>query len=129
MDTKYLLSTPILIVSNPEVARDFYVEKLGFEISFEWGEPLTYLGIKRNDVEIHLNSAANAPHEAGKGTISILTDEVDALYANCKRNGVETTIAPADREYGLRDFGVKDIDGNIINFGCDVLQDNSRSDV
>ena len=65
MNTKYLCSTPILIVSDPEKARDFYVDKLGFEVSFEWGEPLTYLGIKRNDVEIHLNSSSNAPHEAG----------------------------------------------------------------
>ena len=29
-------------------------------------------------------------------------------------------VEPADQEYGLRDFGVKDLDGNIINFGCDI---------
>lgn len=120
MNTKYLSTTPIFIVNNPEKARDFYVDKLGFEISFEWGEPLTYLGIKRNHVEIHLNSSTNSPQEAGKGTISIFTDEVDDLFENCKRNGVETIIEPADREYGLRDFGVKDLDGNIINFGCNI---------
>lgn len=120
MDTKYLCSIPILIVNDPTKSRDFYISKLGFKISFEWGEPLTYLGVKRNDVEIHLNASANSPHEAGKATISIITNEVDELFEYCRRNGVETTIEPADREYGLRDFGVKDIDGNVINFGCYV---------
>jgi hypothetical protein len=67
-----------------------------------------------------LNSSTNSPHEAGKSTICIFTDEVDGLYEYCKRNGVETTIEPGDREYGLRDFGVKDLDGNVINFSCDV---------
>lgn len=120
MNTKYLSITPILIVSDPEKAKDFYVKKLGFETTFEWGDPVVYLGIKRNNVEIHLNSVSNAPHEAGKSTISIFTDEVDHLYESCKRNGVETTIKPADRKYGLRDFGVKDLDGNVINFGCEI---------
>ncbi|HEX7028193.1 MAG TPA: VOC family protein [Gammaproteobacteria bacterium] len=120
MNTKYLAATSILIVNDPRTARDFYVNKLGFEVSFEWGEPLTYLGVKRNDVEIHLTSASNAQHEAGKAVISIFTDEVDDLYEYFKGNGVETTVEPGDREYGLRDFGVRDPDGNIINFGCDV---------
>lgn len=120
MNTKYLCTTPILVVNNPEKARQFYVDKLGFDVSFEWGEPLTYLGIMKNDVEIHLNASTNSPLDAGKGSISIITDEVDELYENFKRNGVETTIEPADRDYGLRTFGIKDLDGNIISFGCDI---------
>jgi len=120
MNTKYLGTTPIFIVNDLENTRDFYIDKLGFEISFEWGQPLIYLGVKRDDVEIHLNAASNSPLEAGKGCISIFTSEVDELYANCKRNGVETTIEPGDRDYGLRDFGVRDMDSNIINFVCNV---------
>lgn len=120
MNTKYLSSTPILIVNDPVKARNFYVDKLGFEVSFEWGKPINYLGIKRNDVEIHLNASSNSPKEAGKGIISIFTDEVDNLYKNFLEKNVEITIEPADREYGLRDFGIKDPDGNIIYFGCDI---------
>lgn len=120
MITEFLSTTPIFIVNDPEKARDFYVEKLGFEVSFEWGVPITYLGIKRNDVEIHLNSSSNSTQQPGNGTISIFTDEVDNLYENYRSKGVETTIEPADRDYGLRDFGVTDLDGNIINFGCNV---------
>lgn len=122
MNTRYLASTPILIVNDPKQARDFYVEKLGFDVSFEWGEPLVYLGVKRDNVEIHLTASSNARHEAGKSVISIFTDEVDNLYEYFRQNGVEITVTPADREYGLRDFGVKDPDGNVINFGCDISQ-------
>jgi len=128
MNTKYLCSTPILIVRDPEKARDFYVEKLSFEVVFEWGDPLTYLGIKRDNVEIHLNSEKNAPHVAGKSTISIFTDEVDNLYENCIRKGVEVIAEPGDREYGLRDFGIKDTDGNVLNFGCDISESGAGND-
>jgi len=120
MNTKYLSSTPILIVNDTVKARDFYVDKLGFEVSFEWGKPFTYLSIKQNNVEVHINSSSNSILEAGKGTISIFTDEVDNLYKNLVQKDVEIIIEPADREYGLRDFSIKDPDGNIINFGCDI---------
>jgi len=103
------------------------VKKLGFEVVFERGEPLTYLGIKRDSVEIHLNSEQNAPHEAGKSTISIFTDEVDHLYENCIRKGVEVTVEPGNRDYGLRDFGIKDVDGNVINFGSEVSENGAGS--
>jgi len=39
MNTKYLYSTPILIVRDQEKAKDFYVEILGFEVVSEWGDP------------------------------------------------------------------------------------------
>ncbi len=120
MNTKFLNSTPILIVTDLVKAKNFYVDKLGFDVSFEWGEPLTYLGVELNNVEIHLNASTNSPREAGQGIVSIFTDEVDNLYENLVSNNVEITIEPSDREYGLRDFGIKDLDGNIIYFGCDI---------
>ncbi|MEM7208284.1 MAG: glyoxalase superfamily protein [Pseudomonadota bacterium] len=124
MTTKFICSTPILIVNDAAKARDFYVNKLGFEVSFEWGEPPIYVGLHKDGVEIHLNSASNAPHEAGRGELSISTDEVDQLYEQCVQHGVEIMIAPGNREYGMRDFGIKDLDGNAINFGCELQDGN-----
>jgi len=120
MEAKYLSCIPIFTVKDPAKARDFYVDKLGFKVLFEWGSPITYLGLERNNVCVHLNSESNSRQEPGGGSISVITDEVDNLYAHCINQGVEITIAPDDRPYGLRDFGVKDVDGNIINFGCEV---------
>jgi len=121
MNTKFISSTPILIVDDIVSAKNFFLDKLGFEVSFEWGQPLGYLGLHKNGVDIHLNSSSNSSREAGKSTVSILTDEVDNLYKTFVEKGIEIIIKPADRNYGLRDFSIKDIDGNIINFGCEIL--------
>ncbi len=95
---------------------------MGFQLSFEWGNPITYLGLQRDNVSIHLIASDTSRQKAGMGNISVITSEVDNYYSQCKRSGIEVIIEPADREYGLRDFGVKDIDGNIINFGCEVRE-------
>jgi uncharacterized glyoxalase superfamily protein PhnB len=120
MDTKFVCCIPILTVKNPLQAKAFYVNKLGFKVSFEWGDPISYLGLERDDVSIHLIGSNISRQEAGTGNISIITNEVDNYFSQCKSNGVEIIIEPADREYGLRDFGLKDMDGNVLNFGCDV---------
>lgn len=60
MKTKYISSTPVLIVNDLVSAKNFFVDKLGFKVSFEWGEPLGYLGLHRDGVEIHLNSSSNS---------------------------------------------------------------------
>ena len=122
MNTRFLSTTPILIVNDVVQARNFYFEKLGFEHSFQWGDPVVYAGVKRGEVEIHLNSAFNAQNEAGKGSVFILTNEVDQLCDQYMLRGVEIYIEPADRDYGLRDFGIRDPDGNIINFGCEISE-------
>jgi len=74
-----------------------------------------YLGLKRDNVEIHLNSTLDSPHEAGKSSISIFTNEVDELYKFCLKKGVDISIKLGDYPYGLRDFGLKEIDGGIMN--------------
>jgi len=33
---------------------------------------------------------------------------------------VQIIVPPDDRDYGLRDFSCKDLDGNIIVFGTDI---------
>jgi len=123
METKFECCIPILTVSDLVKSRDFYVNKLGFDLSFEWGDPITYLGLDRDSVSIHLIGKDISRQKEGTGKISIITNEVDSYYATCKQNGVEIFIEPTDQEYGLRDFGVKDLDGNIINFGCDIHEE------
>lgn len=34
----------------------------------------------------------------------------------------EVIIEPGNRPYGQRDFAIKDADGNVLNFACDVRQ-------
>ena len=120
--TRFLCCSPILSVNNLLRSRDFYVKKLGFKVSFEWGNPPSYIGIERDDVTLHLSDAKQSKHDSGKSNINIVTNEVDRYFSRCQQHGVDIVIEPADREYGMRDFGIKDIDGNILNFGCEVIQ-------
>ena len=89
-------------------------------LPFEWGNPVSYVGLERDEVFVHLIASSNSRQEAGKGNISIITNEVDNYFLQCNQRCVEIIIEPADREYGLRNFSVRDIDGNILNFDCEL---------
>jgi hypothetical protein len=49
--------------------------------------------------------------------VSIFVDDVDALHADLVKRGARVLKAP--RDYGLRDFDVADLDGNMIFFGME----------
>lgn len=55
----------------------------------------------------------------GHGAVSILVDDVDALHADLVKRGACVLKAPKDYDYGLRDFDVADLDGNVIFFGME----------
>ena len=94
-------------------AVDFYTNKLGFTLGFIWGEPTpTMAGVNLGDVQIFL--------EQGKpnGTVlSFVVGNADELFEYQRANGVEVVVPPDDRPYGLRDYRVRDPDGNDLCFG------------
>jgi predicted lactoylglutathione lyase len=116
--TSFQHCAPVLSVSNLLRSRDFYVKKLGFKVSFEWGKPVSFIGLERDDVALHLSDEKHSRHEAGKSNINITTNEVDSYFSHCNEFGVDIITEPADRGRGMRDFGIEDIDGNILNFAC-----------
>ena len=58
--------------------------------------------------------------------MSIFVDDVDALHADLVKRGARVLKEPKDYDYGLRDFDVADLDGNMIFFGME-LQEGQRS--
>ncbi|WP_347265557.1 bleomycin resistance protein [Roseococcus pinisoli] len=94
-----------------------YRDVLGFEISFECGEPPFYAGLCRDQVELHLISADRATRRPGAGAVAIFVDEVDALQAGFAAKGARIPVPVQDRPYGMRDFSVVDPDGNQLTFG------------
>jgi catechol 2,3-dioxygenase-like lactoylglutathione lyase family enzyme len=119
--SRFMCCIPILTVRDLSQSRDFFVGKLGFDLDFEWGSPVSYIGLRRDDVVIHAITAPTSWQEPGTANISIMISEVDAYHAHCRKQGVEILVEPDDRSYRLRDFSVKDPDGNIINFGSEIL--------
>jgi catechol 2,3-dioxygenase-like lactoylglutathione lyase family enzyme len=103
-----------LPVSDLAAAIEFYVTKLGFRLSFTWGEPPTFAGITLGEMEIFLREATPGPNA---GAVVFTVGDADALYELHRANGVEVVEEIADREYGIRDYAVKDLYGYRLVFG------------
>lgn len=112
-------STTVMRVTDVLQARDYYRDKLGFDVAFEYGSPVFYIGLCSGEVTLHLVAAGQTKHQAGHGAVSIFVDDVDALHADLVKRGAKVLKAPQDYDYGLRDFDVADLDGNMIFFGME----------
>ena len=114
---KLSVAVPILTVSDIDAAAATY-EKLGFNLEFKYGEPPFYGGVVRDGVGLHLSTGD--PERAGHGACYVMVDSVDELWAEIEGKGLEVLEAIGDRPYGMRDFYVKDADGNTIGFGSEL---------
>jgi uncharacterized glyoxalase superfamily protein PhnB len=53
----------------------------------------------------------------GLGWLYVVVDDPDALFARAQAAGAEVVQELVDTDYGSRDFGVRDPEGNVWNFG------------
>jgi catechol 2,3-dioxygenase-like lactoylglutathione lyase family enzyme len=112
-------SITIFTVKDVMASAAYFRDKLGFDVAFEYGSPTYYVGVCCGEVSLHLVNASQTPRLAGQGAVSIFVDDVDALYADLVKRGARVLKAPKDYDYGLRDFDVADLDGNMIFFGME----------
>ena len=104
-----------LIVSDLDTAIDFYTNKLGFWLAFKWGEPPRMAGVNLGQhTQIFLERGEPSP----KGCyLYFVINDADASYEFHRNNGVEIVVPIDDREYGLRDYCVRDLHGYEMSFG------------
>jgi uncharacterized glyoxalase superfamily protein PhnB len=111
---KFEKSNPILYSRDVKKSLNYYTEVLGFDDSWEWGDPTDFGGIVKDDVEIFfcLNNQGNP------GTwIAIVLDDVDSYYDKIKDRGAKIIAPPDNKEWNMREMLVEDPDGHIIRFG------------
>ena len=113
-------SITVMTVRDIQQSLAYYRDKLGFDLVFEYGEPTYYAGVCSGDVSLHLVAAHRTPRQPGNGAVSIFVDDVDGLHAELQKRGAKILKAPANYDYGLRDFDVADLDGNMIFFGMEA---------
>lgn len=101
--------TPILNVKDVSASIDYYVEKLGFELRWDWGSPPGFACVGRDAIQIFLcRDAQGAP-----GTwIAIFVQDVDALYEDYKKSGAIIRQKPTNFLWGAREMNVQDLDGH-----------------
>lgn len=104
-----------LAVSDVRAAAEYYADKLGFQQGFLWGDPPTFAGMNLGDkVQIFLQQGT--PHPAGC-QIYFVIGNADELFEFQRDNGVTIDTPPGDRDYGLRDYTVRDLYGHRLTFG------------
>jgi len=108
----------VLAVRNLRRSTDYYREVLGLRLDFEapgWSF------MSRGSFRIMLGECVDAmsPHELGDHSYFayINVRGIDALYEELTSTGAETMSAPTNKPWGLREFGVRTIDGHRIMFG------------
>jgi len=107
-----------IVVPDISEAVDFYANKLGFKIAFTWGEPPTFAGANLDRVQVFLQKGK--PNVEGCSAFFLVTN-VDELCEFHRANGVEIVEEPGDREYNIRDYAVRDLHGNYLQFGQHLL--------
>lgn len=77
--------------------------------------------LRNGNAMIMCGSAAKPdPANPWAGTpfgIYVCVDDVDAHYARAKAAGADIVSEPADKDYGARDYSVRDLEGRLWSFG------------
>lgn len=107
---------PVLAVVDLSADLSYYVEQLGFTVTWRWGEPAVRAGVARDGLELQLVSDQRfAPSCSSRVYFSVRG--VDTFYEECLARGAEIDVKLGDRDFGMRDFRVIDPSGNVLGFG------------
>lgn len=104
---------PGLAVADLRAAVAFYRTKLGFRVEFTWGDPPTMAGVALGNASVHLFETGSP----GGSSVFFTVGDADELFEFQRANGVEILVPLGDREYEMRDYRVRDLDGNQLAFG------------
>ena len=104
---------PILPGDDLKVAKEFYVDRLGFDIRFEATENGTegLLGVARGAIWLTIDCPMSG--HGRQACASIEVDDADAYYNEWQAR-VEIERPPRNEEWGARTFSVHDPSGNTI---------------
>jgi catechol 2,3-dioxygenase-like lactoylglutathione lyase family enzyme len=102
-----------LRVPDLEAAKSFYTDYLGLRSEeFNMGWVARYASPETGAVIQLVTRDASAPEEPA---VSVLTQDVDAAYADAQERGYEIVHPLTQEPWGVRRFFVRAPDGTVIN--------------
>src|SRR5690348_15406841 len=107
-------AVPILPVEDLGAAREFYVDKLGFEVTWEWAHQdgtSGLIGVRRGSIALTLDCPMSG--HGRDACVSLEVDDVDRYYHEWSSR-IEMKRPPRNEDWGARTFGVQDPFGNTI---------------
>jgi predicted enzyme related to lactoylglutathione lyase len=112
----------VLAVPDLERSAAFYHDALGFEVR-EIGDAGWRI-FERDDCRIMAGSCPDALPAAQLGDHSyfayLVVDDADAYYLRVKAANAEVTKPITDEPWGMREFGLRTVDGHRLMIGQDT---------
>ena len=103
---------PELPLSDVAAGIAYYRDVLGFSINYAQHD----LGVMDRDA-VRLLLVARTERHKGIGSAYVYVRDADALHAELRAKGATVGGEPVSHPWGLRDFRVRDPEGNEITFG------------
>ncbi len=116
---KFNRIVPFLPVRNLEETIAYYRDKLGFYHEWFWGQKDA--GIERDDIHLLFCLSPEYINVTHKKDLHFefmwFVNNVDGIYKEYKKNGVEILRELEDKPTGVREFTIFDINGYTIRIG------------
>lgn len=109
---------PKLPMRDKSVTKDYYINKLGFQLYGD-KEYDGYLMVYKDNVQIHFFEFKNLNPNENYGQVYIRTTDIDHLYKTFLTK--HTLLHPnghlETKPWGQREFSLLDPDNNLLTFG------------
>lgn len=115
--SKLLRTTPFLWVADLHATNDYYVNSLGYEKPWLYGEPPTDGGVTRSGVEMLFSAKPPAQVAQLAGfQVMIFVDEPVALYEEYQASGARIISPLTAQPWAITEFVVQDLNGYHLRF-------------
>lgn len=115
---------PVLLVRDVGASANYFRDKLGFSYDRLWGEPPNFCMVRRDGHTVMLSQAPAGvkliPHwrvVEQMWNVYFWVNDVEALYVEYKQSGARIDYQLGLKPYGVKEFGIQDLDGHDIAFG------------
>lgn len=111
---------PKLPMRNIAATKAFYLNKLGFSESADYGH---YLIVRKDQIEIHFFEYKDLDPATNYGQVYFRTNDIATLYQTLITRGVgiHPNGALETKPWGQREFALLDPDNNLLTFGQAVI--------
>ena len=117
-------SAPVLLVRDVVASANYYRDCIGFAYERFYNDPPNFCILHRDGHYLMLAQATDPadikPYWKLVDNLSnayFWVDDADRLYAEMKSAGAKMDFGPCDQPYGVREFGIQDLDEHDIVFG------------
>ena len=109
---------PKLPMRDKAVTKDYYLNKLGFQL-FGDSEFDGYLMVFKDNIQIHFFEFKDLDPKENYGQVYIRTNDIDKLYQTLldKRITIHPNGHLETKPWGQREFALLDPDNNLLTFG------------